>query len=204
MIPQTHKPRLILASASASRRGLLAGAGLKFEVAPADIDEAAVKRTARTEGVSAAAAALRLADLKAAEISRRAPGALVIGADQILVCDDVWFDKPVDVVAAREQLRVLRGRRHMLATAVVCCRDGQQAWHHLAQPSLIMRDFSDEFVELYLLAEKEAVTSTVGAYRLESQGIQLFDHIEGDYFAILGLPLLPLLAFLRAINLLSE
>jgi len=194
---QHQTPRLILASASASRRALLAGAGLTFEVLPADIDEAAVRRDARAKGMSAVNAALRLADLKAAATARFEPEALVIGADQILVCDGAWYDKPNDIAAARQQLRALRGRSHVLATGVVCHRGGSRVWHDVATPRLTMRNFSDDFLDRYLVAEADAVTSTVGAYRLEGHGVQLFDAIDGEHSAILGLPLLCLLSFLR-------
>lgn len=194
---QRATPRVILASASASRRALLAAAGLTFDVRPADIDEAVIKRDARAAGVSVEQAALRLADLKAAAIGRCEAEAVVIGADQILVCEDTWHDKPFDVAGARRQLRMLRGRRHVLATAVVCHQRGCRVWHHAVAPCLTMRDFSDDFLDSYLAAEAGSVTSTVGAYRLESRGVQLFDAIEGDHSAILGLPLLPLLSFLR-------
>ena len=194
---QHQTPRLILASASASRRALLAGAGLTFEVLPADIDEAAVRRDARVEGMDAVNAALRLADLKAAATARFEPEALVIGADQILVCDGAWYDKPGDITKAREQLRKLRGRSHMLATGVVCHQGGSRVWHDIATPCLTMRNFSDDFLDRYLADEADTVTSTVGAYRLEGQGVQLFDAIEGEHSAILGLPLLPILSFLR-------
>ena len=194
---QSAEPRLILASASFSRRTLLAAAGLHFEAIAAHVDEAEVKRAARAEGVSAADTALTLADLKASRVSGRNPGALVIGADQILVCDGVWFDKPADRVAARVQLGELRGRSHSLATGVVCYHGGVRFWHHLAEPRLTMRQFSNAFLDAYLIAEGEAVTSTVGAYRLEGLGVHLFERVDGDHVAILGLPLLPLLDFLR-------
>jgi septum formation protein len=194
---QRPAPQLILASASVSRRALLASAGLAFEVRPAGIDEAAVKRAARAAGSSAETAALRLADLKAAAIARQEPDALVIGADQILVCDGVWYDKPGDATDARVQLGALRGRTHVLATAAVCHEAGSQVWQDVATPRLTMRDFSDRFLDAYLAAEGAAVTDTVGAYRLEGRGAHLFEAIEGDYAAILGLALLPLLSFLR-------
>ncbi len=197
MLLQQPEPRLILASASASRRHLLEAAGLRIEVRPADVDEAGVKRAARAEGWSAADAALALADLKAGGVAGSVSQALVIGADQILVCDGAWFDKPADRAAARHQLGTLRGKVHVLATAVVCHLGGRRVWHHLAEPRLVMRAFSDTFLDAYLEAEGEAVTSTVGAYRLEGRGIQLFARVDGDHTAILGLPLLPLLAFLR-------
>ena len=194
---QRSAPRLILASASASRRALLAAAGLNFEVRPADINEAAIKSAARAEGIDPDVAALRLADGKAAAIAQNAPDALVIGADQILVCDGVWFDKPVDVAGARAQLQALRGRCHTLATATVCRKGGARVWQGSATPNLTMREFSESFLDRYLAIEADAVVSTVGAYRLEGLGIQLFSGIEGDYSSILGLPLLPLLTFLR-------
>jgi septum formation protein len=203
MMLQRPSPRLILASSSSSRRVLLESAGLAFDVQPADIDEAAVKRKVAAEGIAAEAAALLLADLKASEVAGREPDAMVIGADQILVCEGAWFDKPADLGAAREQLRALRGRYHTLATAVVCHRHGRQVWSHTATPHLKMRDFSDEFLECYLLAEAEAVTSTVGAYRLEGPGVHLFSEVDGSHSAILGLPLLPLMEFLRNADILT-
>ena len=201
-MPRQPTQRLILASASASRRDLLAAAGVTFDVRPANIDEAEIKRGALADGMNVEDAALRLADMKAMAVARREPEALVIGADQILVCDGVWFDKPIDVDTAREQLRALRGRAHVLVTAVVCHQDRHGVWHDVATPRLVMRDFSEDFLEGYLAAEGRTVTSTVGAYRLESRGVQLFDSIEGDYSAVLGLPLLPLLSFLRRVRLL--
>ncbi|HET6197675.1 MAG TPA: nucleoside triphosphate pyrophosphatase [Acetobacteraceae bacterium] len=200
---QRPTPRLILASASASRRALLTGAGLAFEVRPADIDEAAVKRAARVTGLNGEDTALRLAGLKAAAVAYREPQALVIGADQILVCGDVWHDKPNDVEAAREQLRALRGRQHVLATAVVCHRGGGQVWHHVTSPRLAMRSFTEAFLTDYLASEGDAVTGTVGSYRLEGLGVHLFGAVEGDHSAILGLPLLPLLGFLREAGVLA-
>ncbi|HTC07210.1 MAG TPA: Maf family protein [Acetobacteraceae bacterium] len=194
---QQATPRLILASASASRRALLANARVRFDVEPAAIDEAAVKQTARAEGLTAADAAIILADLKAARISTRNPDALVIGADQILVCDGAWFDKPADAAEAETHLRTLRGRTHTLATAAVCHLDGRSIWQHETQPRLTMREFSDAFLAAYLAVEGGALTTTVGAYRLEGAGIHLFSRIEGAHDAILGLPVLPLLQFFR-------
>jgi len=194
---QRSEPRLILASASLSRRSLLAAAGLRFEAVPTQVDEAKVKRAARADCMSAADTALALADLKAALVAGCNPAALVIGADQILVCDGAWFDKPEDQATARAQLSALRGKSHTLATCVVCHHGGARVWHHLAEPRLVMRRFSDVFLDAYLAAEGEAVTSTVGAYRLEGRGVHLFERVDGDHTAILGLPLPPLLGFLR-------
>lgn len=197
MILQEAEPALVLASASAARRALLTAAGLQFTAEAADIDEAEVKRSARAEWLGAAEAALMLADLKAQRVARRHPDALVIGADQILVCGDQWFDKPASPEQAAEHLRALRGRTHFLVTAVLCRRHGQRVWHHVAEPRLTVRDFSEDFLARYLAAEGDAVTQTVGAYRLEGAGVHLFDKVEGEHAAILGLPLLALLGFLR-------
>ena len=194
---QAAAPALILASASSARRAVLEGAGLRFETRVAGVDEAAIKEAAQAEGIPAEDAALMLADAKAARVAAQAPDALVIGADQLLVCEGAWFDKPTDMTAARAHLQRLRGRRHELVTALVCHRAGQRIWQHVAKPRLTMRDFSDAFLEAYLAAEGEALLSSVGAYRLEGHGAQLFDRIEGDQTAILGMPLLPLLGFLR-------
>jgi septum formation protein len=194
---QHATPRLILASASASRRAVLQAAGLKFATQPANVDELSVKRMARADGVGAREAALLLAELKAREVATRDPEALVIGADQILLCGDEWFDKPPDLAGAAAQLRALRGRTHALVTAILCQQGEQRLWHQVVQPRLAMRRFSDAFLDSYLAVEGEAVTATVGAYRLEGLGVQLFDHVEGEHAAILGMPLLALLDFLR-------
>jgi septum formation protein len=194
---QAATPVLILASASKARRAVLEGAGLRFETRIAGVDEAAIKEAAQAEGISPDEAALILADAKAERVAARAPDALVIGADQLLVCDGAWFDKPPDMAAARAHLQRLRGRRHELVTALVVHRGGRRIWQHMAKPRLTMRDFSDAFLEAYLAAEGEVLLSSVGAYRLEGHGAQLFDRIEGDQPAILGLPLLPLLGFFR-------
>lgn len=189
--------RLILASSSDARRVMLQSAGLTAEIRPSTVDEDALRRSALAEGASARETALLLADTKAAQISVRVPDAIVIGADQLLVCEGQWFDKPSSVVVARAQLKALRNRSHELVTAVVCHQAGQRLWHHVDTPRLLMRDFSDPFLESYLEAEGDQLLFSVGAYRAEGPGVMLFDRIEGDHFSILGLPLLPLLAFLR-------
>jgi septum formation protein len=194
---QAEHPPLILASASSTRRALLDAAGLRYTAQPAAVDEAAIKEAAQAEGIPAADAALILADAKAERIARKAPEALVIGCDQLLVCEGSWFDKPPDLAGARQHLLRLRGKRHELVTAIVCHRHGGRAWQHVATPRLTMRNISDEFLDAYLAAEADHVTKSVGAYRLEGPGIQLFSRVEGDHSAILGLPLLPLLDFLR-------
>jgi len=189
--------RLILASGSPVRAHLLAAAGAVFRVEPAQVDEAAVKRLFRAERREAPECALALAEAKARQVSRREPQALVIGADQILVCDGEWFDKPPDLGAARAQLQALRGRTHLLASAVCATRAGERIWECRSVPRLTMRNFSDAFLDDYLAGEGEAVLGSVGAYRLEARGVQLFDHVDGDHLAILGLPLVELLGFLR-------
>jgi septum formation protein len=194
---QAETPRLVLASASSARRTVLEAAGLRFEAVAAAVDEAAIKESARAEGIPAADAALILADAKAERIARRHPDALVIGCDQLLVCEEAWFDKPADLAAARAHLLALRGRRHELVTAVVCHRNGARIWQNVAVPRLTMRAFSDDFLEAYLAAEAAHVTQSVGAYRLEGPGVQMFARVEGEHAAILGLPLLALLDFLR-------
>jgi septum formation protein len=188
-------PPLVLASGSATRRMVMEAAGLRFDVQPAAVDEAAMKQALWSEGVTADEAAMALATAKARRIRR--PGAVVIGSDQLLVCEGAWFDKPADIAAARAQLVRLRGRQHQLATAVTCWRDGVCVWHHVTRPVLTMRVFTDAFLDAYLAQEGDACLASVGAYRLEGLGVQLFDRVEGEHAAILGLPLLALLGFLR-------
>jgi len=166
-------------------------AGLEFEVRVSGVDETLIKRG----GGEARDLAMALARAKAAAVAE--PGAIVIGCDQILLCNGQSFDKPRDLAQAREHLRRLRGHTHELLTAITCFRDGAERWHHLAVPRLTMRDFSDHFLDAYLARVGEAALHSVGAYRLEGQGAQLFAAIEGEQAAILGLPLLALLAFLR-------
>ncbi|MBC7636354.1 MAG: septum formation protein Maf [Acetobacteraceae bacterium] len=196
--------KLILASQSPYRAGLLRGAGIPFTAMPAYIDEGAVKHAAILSGQNVAGTAMQLARLKAEKITRDHPDVLVIGGDQILVCGNDWFDKPVDSAEARSHLRRLRNRTHRLVTATICLRGNQNLWQHVEEPLLTMRDFSDAFLDSYLTAEGHHATTTVGAYRLEDQGIQLFERIDGHHSAILGLPLLPLLGFLRRIGYLPN
>ncbi|MBY0336197.1 MAG: Maf family protein [Acetobacteraceae bacterium] len=190
-------PPLILASGSATRRALLERAGLRFAVKVPRVDEAALKEGAQAEGLTAGEAAILLADAKAARIARRHPDAVVLGADQILVCEGRWFDKPEGMDGARAHLRALRGRAHDLATAVVAWRGEARLWHHLATPRLTMREVRDEALDALLALEGEAVLGSVGAYRYEGPGVHLFRAVQGEHAAILGLPLLPLLAWLR-------
>ncbi len=189
--------RLILASASQVRVRLLGAAGVEFRIEPAEIDEAEFKRNGRAGQTTPQDCALSLAEAKALRVSSRDPEALVVGADQILECGGTWFDKPTDISAAQLQLQALRGRTHLLATAACVVCGGERRWQHVSSPRLTVRNFSDEFLDAYLAAEGEAVLGSVGAYRLEAGGVQLFERISGDHFAILGLPLVELLKFLR-------
>jgi septum formation protein len=186
---------ILLASGSAARRMLLRQAGVECRALPADVDEAALK--ASLPALEPGALALALAAAKADFVSSRNPDALVIGADQLLVCEGRRFDKPRDGQEAARHLRFLSGRMHKLVTAVCVHRAGEPLWRHVAEARLTMRPLSEAFVANYLAAEGEEVLGSVGAYRLEARGAQLFTQIEGDFFTILGLNLLPLLAFLR-------
>ncbi|MGE5202155.1 MAG: Maf family protein [Acidobacteriota bacterium] len=188
---------LVLASGSATRARLLAEAGIDVRVDPAVLEEFEVIASFRAEGALAGECAAALAEAKASRVSARHPGALVIGADQILDCEGEWLEKPQDIAAARAQLRRLRGRPHELVSAVAVLRDGGMLWHAVDRARLTMRPFSDGFLEDYLARAGEEVLHSVGAYRLEGLGAQLFERVEGDFFTILGLPLLPLLGFLR-------
>jgi septum formation protein len=195
---------LILASASTTRAALLERAGLALRCEPAAVDEEAIKSSFRAAGAEAGICAASLAEAKAERVSLRHPGALVIGADQILVCGGTWFDKPRDRDEARAHLRALRGRAHELVTAACVMRNGAILWHVVDRPRLEMRDFSDEFLARYLAETGDAVLASVGAYQLEGKGVQLFARIDGDFFSILGLPLLPLLDFLRGAGALAR
>ena len=195
---------LVLASASASRSAMLRQAGLVITQDEAGVDEDLVKHSLRAEGADAAHVALTLADLKAQQVSRRHPDAFVVGADQMLECNGVWFDKPPDLDHARGHLQALRGKTHTLITAAVVVRAGARVWQHVDRAALTMRPFSDRFIDSYLDAAGGDMCSTVGAYRLEGLGAQLFSRVEGDFFTILGLPLLPLLDFLRGHGIVAE
>lgn len=188
---------LVLASASTARAGILEAAGVSFVSRPADMDEAALKAKLRADQADPGTAAIALATAKAVAISANVPDALVLAADQILVMDKDWFDKPPDRMAARRQLRRLRGRAHDLVTGVVGACDGLVVWDYVETAHLVMRPFSDAFLDRYLSQAGETILSSVGAYRLEGLGAQLFERIDGDFFTILGLPLWPVLDFLR-------
>jgi septum formation protein len=187
-------PLLILASASASRRQLLADAGLSFEIETSGVDEEEAKLSLRDERPSALAGAL--AEMKARRVSARHPDAFVIGGDSVLACEGRLFDKPGTRAGARAQLLALAGRTHELWSAAVVAHRGARIWHHNESARLTMRPFSEAFVDAYLDRAGEAILSSVGSYHLEGVGIQLFSRIEGDLFTARGLPLVPLLVFL--------
>ena len=186
---------LILASSSGIRARLLREAGLKFGVRPPDVDEDAIKQDQAATPPDQLAVAL--AEAKARNVSQASPQALVLGCDQVLVCDGRRIDKARDINDARQVLTFLRGKPHHLISACVLAENGVPVWRHSEQARLCMRDFSDAFLETYLRNEGKLVLGSVGCYMLEGRGSQLFDSIEGDFFCILGLPLLPLLAALR-------
>lgn len=188
--------RIILASGSAIRKQILDGAGLDYEVIVKPVDEAAIKDAMLAENSRLQDIADALAEAKAIRVSRQTDG-FVIGADQIMVMDNQLFDKPKDMDAARERLLSMRGKKHELIGAVVICENGQPVWRHLSKTKLWVRDFSDAFLDWYIEQEGEALMKSVGAYRFEGPGSQLFEKVEGGFFAILGLDLLPVLNYLR-------
>lgn len=191
-------PRLVLASASPFRKTLLENAGLTFEAEPAEIDERAVEET--LEGLDPEDVATVLAEAKAQDVSARHPGAIVIGSDQTLSLDDTIYHKAASMDEARRRLLELSGKTHHLNSAIVLARDGETIWRHVSVARMTMRDLDPGFVGRHLSNVGDRVLSSVGAYQFEGEGIQLFERIEGDYFAIIGLPLLPLLAKLRELQ----
>ena len=196
---------LVLASQSASRRALLAAADVPHEAISPGVDEEAAKAGLRAQGVDARGLADALAEFKALKLSARRPGDFVLGCDQVLMLDDgSTLDKATDRADARAQLSRLRGTTHRLVSAAVICEGGAPVWRHVDTARLSMRPFSDAFLEAYLDAEWPAVSGCVGCYRLEARGAQLFSKIEGSHFTILGLPLLPLLDYLRTRGLMTS
>lgn len=198
-MPQT----LVLASASPFRRTLLHNAGIAFAVQSADIDERAVEAPLREGRVGPEDTALVLAETKAVTVSEARPSDLVIGADQTLSLGDEILHKPADMEAARRHLLKLSGKTHQLNSAVVLVRDGETLWRHVATASLTMRTLDPGFIGRYLSQVGDLALSSVGAYQLEGPGVQLFDRIDGDYFTIIGLPMLPLLEQLRQMEVID-
>lgn len=189
--------RLILASASAVRAKLLREAGVSFEIRPAEVDEARIRTSMLAEGKDASEIAQALAQTKALQISTAAPQALVLGCDQILVFENRLIGKSADLAEARALLREMSGKPHRLLTACVLAKAGTPVWRRRERINLRMHAFSDAFLDVYLQAAGEEILSSVGCYQLEGRGVQLFEAVEGDYFSVLGLPLIPLLTALR-------
>ena len=189
--------KIILASASPYRKAMLVSAGLDVEARAAEIDERAVGATLEGSGASPEDVALVLAEAKALNVSERRPDALVLGCDQTLALGDQIFHKPRDMEGARRHLLALSGRTHQLNSAAVLARDGETLWRHVGIASLTMRQLDPAFIGRHLSRVGEAALTSVGAYQIEGEGIQLFERIEGDHFTIVGLPLLAVLAALR-------
>jgi septum formation protein len=196
-------PPVVLASTSRARRALLTAAGVAHEAAAPGVDEAAVKAGMLAEKATPREVADALAELKAVRVSRKRPGALVIGADQTLDLEGQLFDKVETLAQARERLMLLRGKTHRLHSAVVVALDGAAIWREVPSASLTMRPFTEAFLDSLLARQGEAILGSVGCYHLEDEGVQLFSDIRGDYFTILGLPLTGLLDLLRRYGALS-
>jgi septum formation protein len=195
---------VVLASGSETRKSMLSAAGVSFDVLPAVVDEEEIKAALQAEGSDSAFIAESLAEHKARVVSRKLPIPLVIGADQVLECDNKIYSKPVNLVAAKEQLKFLRGKDHTLISSVVLFRNGQRLWHNTDSALLRMREFSDDFLDNYVTKLGNDLLQGPGCYKVEGQGIQLFSKITGDHFTILGLPLLPLLYYLRLQSVIAE
>ncbi len=193
----------VLASASATRVKILENAGLQCYKYPVSIDEGAFRAAAIAEAIPAQDIAVMLAEMKAAAAVQRlntehlVPPSYVLGCDQILVCDEIIYSKPIDISAAKSQLSTLSGKTHQLLTAVVLFQHGKRIWHHLSVADMTMRPFDDEFIDFYLEQLGEAALLSPASYQIESIGAQLFSQIKGCYYGILGIPLLELLAILR-------
>ena len=196
---QKTDSKIVLASNSSGRAALLKGAGIDFGKNAADLDERAIEEALTIDGVSPTPVEVArvLAQAKAEYISKIDKEAYVIGADQVLAFEGKIFEKPASMDIARDNLLKFRGKTHYLHAAICVARNGQTIWQHVETASITMRDFSADFLEEYLAVAGDSVKTSVGAYRLEETGIHLFEKIEGDYFTILGLPLIPLLAFFR-------
>lgn len=195
--------RLILASGSRFRRAILENAGIDFDVATATVDERAVEAPLKDAGLTAEDVAAVLAEAKAGDVSERFPDRLVLGCDQTLSLGDEVLHKPKDMEAARRQLLKLSGKAHQLNSALVLVRSGKTLWRHVSVATLTMRPLDPVFVGRYLARVGDTVLSSVGAYQIEGPGIQLFETVQGDYFTIVGLPLLPLLAELRSMDVID-
>ena len=201
-----EKKHVILASGSQTRHDMLKGAGLAFTVIPADIDEAVIRDTltSENEAIDPSDVAEILARAKGESVSQSNPGSVVIAADQILSLNNQIYSKPANLQEARDTLLSLRGQRHTLHTAVAIAEGGEVTWAHVETARLKMRRFSFGYVNEYLVRTGDSVCQSVGAYQIEGLGLQLFEEIDGDYFTILGLPMLPLMAELRRRDVLHD
>lgn len=195
---------LILASKSKSRQELLDAAGVNFKSISADVDEEAIKKEMRAAGEDSKKTSLQLATAKAMAVSKKYPRAYVIGADQILDLNGEWFSKPADLSMAHKHLKKLRNKTHHLVNGTALVKNGKLLWFDNSIVSVTMRDFSDNFLDDYLAEAGEDVCGSVGAYYLEDLGAQLIKSFEGDYFSVLGLPLLPLLECLRSFRVIAK
>jgi septum formation protein len=197
--------RLVLASKSASRRAMLTAAGVPYEAVSANVDEESAKAAMRAEGVAPRDLADRLAELKALRVSHRDPEALVLGSDSVVALEDgSMLDKPADRAEAAEHLRRMSGKRHELISAAVMAVDGRPVWRVVDRAKMFVRTLSDGFIESYLDVEWPEISGCVGCYRIEGPGAQLFSRIEGSQFTVLGLPLLPVLDYLRVRGVLTS
>lgn len=194
---------LVLASQSIHRKNLMENAGLEFKCQPADIDERTIELAIKDTGATPKELALILANAKALDVSQKISDAYVIGSDQTLSLNDELFHKPEDMEAARRTLLKLSGQTHTLNSGVSIAKNGETIWQHVSIAELTMRELSPEFIGRHLSEAGESVLTSVGAYQLEKQGVQLFEKIEGDFFTIVGLPMLPLLAQLRELNVIE-
>ena len=194
---------LVLASQSIHRKNLMENAGLEFKCQPADIDERTIELAIKDTGATPKELALILASAKALDVSQKIPDTYVIGSDQTLSLNDELFHKPEDMEAARRTLLKLSGQTHTLNSGVSIAKNGETIWQHVSIAELTMRELSPEFIGRHLSDAGESVLTSVGAYQLEKQGVQLFEKIEGDFFTIVGLPMLPLLAQLRELNVIE-
>ncbi len=197
---KTLTEKIILASGSPFRKKLLENAGIEVEAIPADLDERALEAPLAESGASPEDVAMVLAEAKAVAVSEEHPGRLVLGCDQTLSLGDEVFHKPDDMEGARRHLLKLSGKTHHLNSAVVLVRDGETLWRHVGIASLTMRKLDPAFIGRHLARVGDKALSSVGAYQIEGEGIQLFDKVEGDYFTIVGLPLLPVLEELRKLG----
>ena len=196
--------KLILASGSEIRRALLSNAGVGFGVEQPRVDEAALRDAMLAEGAGPRDIADALAEMKAQKISAKHPSALVIGCDQVLNFKGRLLSKPESPETARRQLMEMRGDRHELLSAVVVCEDGRPVWRHVGVVRMVMRPFSETYLDGYIERNWESIRHSVGAYKLEEEGVRLFVRIEGDYFTVLGLPLLELLSYLTLRGVLEQ